>query len=478
MTTGDHLCCIYRTEAEHRQVVAAFVRAGLRANHKILYILDSHSTETITQSLKQADLDLTPAVESGQIELLTSRETYTRGGAFDPDAMVESLRLRTRDALSEGYDALRVTGEMTWALSDLPGTERLIEYENRLNEFMPAHACLAICQYDRNAFSPEVLLDILRTHPYAIIGTRVFENFYYLPPEDLLGADPAAAELENWIANLEQRAETDAELTYERRLAEALLETSGALVAILDPDGRILRVNRRCSEITGFGDAELLGASIYDLVPTEEHDEVKRVSDELLAGNFPNSHENHWITTEGERRLVAWSNTVIREGGRITGIVATGIDITDRERSRLRRIEQLEGELSRLGAYAGGDSTAITGGLYGQASLSGGCPDEFGEMLETYKGILTDALEQRMYKVDHGVRSRLQALAQCLGRLAAGPRDVVELHVQVLKEMTAGTSSARSQALNDEARLIALELMGYLVTEYRNKVVDNTGGSK
>jgi len=476
LTTGDHLCCIYRTEAEHRQVVSAFVRAGLQANHKILYILDAHSAETITHSLKQADLDPTLAIESGQIELLTSRETYTRGGAFDPDAMVESLRLRTSDALSEGYEALRVTGEMTWALSDLPGTERLIEYENRLNEFMPANACLAICQYDRKAFSPEVLLDILRTHPYAIIGTRVFENFYFLPPEDLLGVDPAAAELENWIANLEKRAEADAALAYERRLAEALLETSGALVVFLDTDGCIVRVNRACREISGYTESELVGGSIYHFIPAEEQAGVRRVVAELLDGNHPNTHENHWITKTGERRLIAWSNTAICEDARLTGVIATGIDITERERSKRERIEHLEAELVRLGAYAGDTPTAVTGGLYRQGSVREGCPDEFGDMLATYKGILTDALEQRMYKVDYDIRPRLQSLAQCLGRLSAGPRDVVELHVKVLKGMTAGASSARSQALNDEARLIALELMGYLVTEYRNKVVDHNGG--
>ena len=54
----------------------------------------------------------------------------------------------------------------------------------------------------------------------------------------------------------------------------------------------------------------------------------------------------HWLTRRGDRRLIAWSNTrLVDERGEIAGVVATGIDITDRTRAEdaLRR----EGEKLR-----------------------------------------------------------------------------------------------------------------------------------
>jgi len=52
--------------------------------------------------------------------------------------MIALLRSQTERALAEGYAALRVTGEMSWASRDLPGSERLIDYEAKL--FCPGDA--------------------------------------------------------------------------------------------------------------------------------------------------------------------------------------------------------------------------------------------------------------------------------------------------------------------------------------------------
>ena len=65
-------------------------------------------------------------------------------GVFDPDGMICLLEKETRRALDEGYSALRLTGEMSWALQGLPGSERLMEYESKLNTFFSGNKCLAI----------------------------------------------------------------------------------------------------------------------------------------------------------------------------------------------------------------------------------------------------------------------------------------------------------------------------------------------
>ncbi|MBS3819439.1 MEDS domain-containing protein [bacterium] len=200
---GDHLCCIYQTEEEHRKVFTPFLRQGLDQGEKVLYIVDVRTADKILNYLRDAGVEVKPYKDRGQLEILTSQDSYMKGGVFDPDAMIALLKKETKKALDEGYHALRVTGEMTWALRNLPGTERLIEYENKLNDFLPKSKCMAVCQYDRRRFQPEILLDVLRTHPMAVIGPKVYSNFYYIPPEKLLKQKPEAAEINHWIKNLE-----------------------------------------------------------------------------------------------------------------------------------------------------------------------------------------------------------------------------------------------------------------------------------
>lgn len=230
---GDHLCCLYETEEEHRSVLTPFLRHGLERGEKVLYIVDARTAGTILDYLRDDGLDVEPCLARGQLVILTRDDAYTRGGVFDPDGMIDLLRTETERSLAEGYSALRVTGEMTWALRGLPGSERLMEYENRLNEFFPGSQCLAICQYDRRRFDPAVLLDVLAAHPIAVIGTDVYDNFYYVPPAELLKGDPAAAMLRNWAKHLagrrraeERVRERTRELEIRDRIARIFLTVS------------------------------------------------------------------------------------------------------------------------------------------------------------------------------------------------------------------------------------------------------------
>jgi hypothetical protein len=122
--------------------------------------------------------------------------------------MIALLREETDKALAEGYAALRVTGEMTWALAGEPGSERLVEYESKLNHFFPDSKCYAICQYDRRRFDAEMLLDILHTHPKVLYGTDGFENgdMYFVPTDSFLAGDRQSAMLDRWLHNLTERA--------------------------------------------------------------------------------------------------------------------------------------------------------------------------------------------------------------------------------------------------------------------------------
>ena len=266
---GDHLCCIYSSEEEHRDLLTPFMASGLQRNQKVIYIVDARTAEAVLGYLKEAGTDPEPFVESGQLSILTVSESYMASGVFDPDGMIELLRSETGKALSEGYDALRVTGEMSWALKGLPGSERLIEYEVKLNEFFPGSSCLAMCQYDRRAFQPGILISVLATHPVAVIGTEICENEYYVPPDEFLSQDPAEATVERWISNLREHRESAVAL---KETAERMSATLAALPVLMfeaDTEGRIYDYQAPSIKDLYVAPEAFIGKMVDEVLPAE-----------------------------------------------------------------------------------------------------------------------------------------------------------------------------------------------------------------
>lgn len=126
--------------------------------------------------------------------------------------------------------------------------------------------------------------------------------------------------------------------------------------------------------------------------------------------------------------------------------------------------EQENAEFEQLEAFAA--STSANANLSGSESLRESKPDIFAELVQNYSEIIDLALEEKAYKVEHNSSDKLSALARQLGFMQATPRDTIEIHTTVLKEKT-NHNSRKSQFYAKEARLIILELMGYLTAYYR-----------
>ena len=140
-------------------------------------------------------------------------------------------------------------------------------------------------------------------------------------------------------------------LKKERDFVSAILDTSGALVVVLDRKGKVVRFNNACEQTTGYSFNEVKGRHIWDLLlPPEELDQVKAVFEKLRDGHFPSQYENYWLARDGSRRLIAWSNTVLlNDDGSVEYVIGTGIDVTDRKQAEevLRKSEEKAKQLAQ-----------------------------------------------------------------------------------------------------------------------------------
>src|SRR5215211_5221102 len=127
--------------------------------------------------------------------------------------------------------------------------------------------------------------------------------------------------------------------------ARILTETTQSLVCVLDRDGRILLFNEACERATGFRRDDLIGRDARDFViPPEEREAFGEFLEYVWKTGTPSPQVGHWLTKDGGRRLIAWSNRPMADADGTLSLVTTGIDLTDRASHRGDDERALEGD--------------------------------------------------------------------------------------------------------------------------------------
>jgi diguanylate cyclase (GGDEF)-like protein/PAS domain S-box-containing protein len=130
--------------------------------------------------------------------------------------------------------------------------------------------------------------------------------------------------------DVRQHVHTEKALETQRDFFADVLESADAFILALDHAGRILGVNRAVKLATGYCDDDLLGREFISALPIREAaaalgDGLRRLDEG--AGAYP--FESHWVTSTGERLLVAGSLTPLRDHGkRLSDVVVTASDIS------------------------------------------------------------------------------------------------------------------------------------------------------
>ena len=130
-----------------------------------------------------------------------------------------------------------------------------------------------------------------------------------------------------------------------------------------------------------------------------------------------------------------------------------------------------EEELAAFERMAAPPSTsAVTAQLFGSTPLHERVPLEHSDIVERYARLLDTALSRKAYRGQgEGFADDLRALAERLGDLGAGPREVTGVHARALRHAVRGATASKTQALLSEGRLLALEMMGNLASYYRRR---------
>lgn len=124
-----------------------------------------------------------------------------------------------------------------------------------------------------------------------------------------------------------------------RNFVSTVLDTSNALVIVLDAQSQILRLNQVCISTTGFSFEEAQGKFFWDVfIAPETVLQAQAALKQLHNQQVTYEYESRCLTKNGEVRTIAWSHSVLRNSSEsLKHIICTGIDITERKRAEEER---------------------------------------------------------------------------------------------------------------------------------------------
>jgi hypothetical protein len=181
-----HLCAFFSSQEEQYEFLLPFVREGLDNGERGFHIVDPARVQDHRCHLASSGIPVDALEREGRLEVRPWEKAYLRDDRFNQEAMLSLIEEVLNDGMARGTQLTRLVANMEWALLDKPGVEDLVEYETRLNYVLPKYKDPVICTYDLSKFGAGVAMDILRTHPVAIVGGMVHENPFFVPPDKLL----------------------------------------------------------------------------------------------------------------------------------------------------------------------------------------------------------------------------------------------------------------------------------------------------
>src|ERR1700736_5612274 len=233
---GTHFCLFYETRTDLLETLVSYCKAGLESQEFCLWVVAEPLTvEDAKLALKRAVAGFDQYFADHSIEIVAARDWYLHDGTFDLNRVLGGWNEKLARASARGYAGVRVTGDTAWL--EKRDWKDFCEYEDSLNQAVANQRLAVLCTYPLAACGAAEILDVVRTHQFAVTRRRGGWDVI-----ETAGHKQAKAEIKRLNEELEQRVvERPSQLTtvnreltkqiFQRQLAEEALLRSEAYLA-------------------------------------------------------------------------------------------------------------------------------------------------------------------------------------------------------------------------------------------------------
>src|SRR5260370_10635547 len=245
---GTHFCLFYETRADLLETLVSYCKAGLESQDVCLWVVAEPLTgEDARHALKRVVPDLDQYLADQSIEIVAARDWYLQDGTFDLNRVISGWNEKLAHASARGYTGVRVTGDTAWL--EKKDWKGFCEYEESLNQAIAGQRLAVLCTYPLAACGAAEILDVVRTHQFAVTKRRGSWDVI-----ETAGHKQAKAEIKRLNEELEQRVlERTSQLTVvNRELTKEVLQRERVEKELLRSEAYLAEA-QRVSHTGSFG---------------------------------------------------------------------------------------------------------------------------------------------------------------------------------------------------------------------------------
>ncbi len=169
---GSHFCQFYRTKRDLLDVLVPYFRAGLEGNEHCVWVTSDFVTDKdALRALKREVPGFSEYLAEKQLEIFPYTDWYLKGGKFDLRRTLDMWMRKHDEALSRGYEGLRVSGNPYW-IDNRKDWDDFACYEAEINNVIGGTKLLVLCTYSLTKCGVVEIMDVVKNHEFALAMNR------------------------------------------------------------------------------------------------------------------------------------------------------------------------------------------------------------------------------------------------------------------------------------------------------------------
>lgn len=239
-------------------------------------------------------------------------------------------------------------------LDAIPDSIFIQDFEGKILDYYPAingqflNPDSLVCGRNMAEVFPEQLIEIYQKAFTSIRKNRkpVEETFSWKNPElnhyEVRLVPMNDHKILSIVREVTESIQTKIELEKERFRLKYYLDTAASMFVVVDQNYRIILANQKTCEVLGYLPDQIIGLNWFEnFIPKIDQEKQKDLFNEIvqLKHELPEYYENQILTKNGIR-LIRWRNALLRNAqNQVTGLICSGVDITERQRTEQELLE-------------------------------------------------------------------------------------------------------------------------------------------
>ena len=309
---GTHFCQFYQKKEDLKDILIPYFKAGLENNEFCMWVTSQPlGVEEAKEALRVAVPDINVYLEKGQIEIIPYDQWYVKEGVFDSDRVLNGWVEKLNQALANGYDGLRLTGNTFWLEKE--DWNDFVDYEEDVDRVLGNYQMIALCTHSLDRYNVDEIIQLGLNHQFTLVKS------------------------EGKWKSLESSKRKIAEEKI-RKLAN-IVESSNDAIGTISLAGIITSWNKGAEQVYGYSTEEILGKPVSILAPLDFKDETNRLSERVKKGDKIRNYETIRQRKDGKLIYVSFTlSPVFDINGKLTAVSFISRDINERKTIEEKRV--------------------------------------------------------------------------------------------------------------------------------------------